>query len=60
MRGMGDGKTPLKFITVACIVNLILDLAFVKELHMGGCGRGGSHSHCPGAFHDFLCNLSYT
>lgn len=38
MRGMGDGKTPLKFITVACIVNIILDLVFVKVFHMGAAG----------------------
>ncbi len=38
MRGMGDGKTPLKFITVACIINIILDMVFVKELHMGATG----------------------
>lgn len=42
MRGMGDGKTPLKFITVACIVNIILDLVFVKELHMGAAGAAAA------------------
>lgn len=38
MRGMGDGKTPLKFITIACIVNIILDLIFVRVFHMGAAG----------------------
>ena len=38
MRGMGDGKTPMKFITVACVINIILDLVFVKGFHMGATG----------------------
>lgn len=42
MRGMGDGKTPLKFITVACVVNIVLDIVFVKELHMGAAGAAGA------------------
>lgn len=38
MRGMGDGKTPFKFITAACVVNIVLDIVFVRELHMGAAG----------------------
>ncbi len=35
MRGMGDSKRPLVFIAIAAIMNIILDLAFVKGLGMG-------------------------
>lgn len=42
MRGMGDGKTPLKFIAAACIVNIILDLVFVKGLSYGAAGAAAA------------------
>ena len=29
LRGLGDSKTPLLFLVVACIINIILDLLFV-------------------------------
>ena len=34
MRGMGDSKRPFLFIAVAAILNMILDVLFVKYLHM--------------------------
>ena len=33
-RGLGDSKSPLLFVLVACIVNVIGDLALVAGLHM--------------------------
>jgi len=38
LRGMGDSKSPLYFITVACIVNIILDFVFVAGLKWGAMG----------------------
>lgn len=38
MRGMGDGKTPLEFVVVACVVNIVLDLIFVGIFHWGALG----------------------
>lgn len=37
-RGLGDSKSPLLFVLVACIVNVIGDLALVAGLHMDAAG----------------------
>ena len=37
-RGMGDSKSPLLFVLVACIVNIIGDLILVAGLHMDAAG----------------------
>lgn len=38
LRGMGDSKSPVYFISVACVVNIILDLILVGVFHMGAAG----------------------
>ena len=38
LRGMGNSKQPLYFVTVSCIVNVILDLILVAGYHMGAFG----------------------
>ena len=38
LRGIGDSKTPLYFLIIASVVNVVLDLYFVIELHMGVAG----------------------
>lgn len=38
LRGMGDSKNPLIFVTIACVINIILDIVLVKEFHMGSKG----------------------
>ena len=38
LRGMGDSRHPLLFISVATVVNLVLDLLFVAVFHMGAFG----------------------
>lgn len=37
-KGLGDSKSPLLFVLVACIVNVIGDLALVAGLHMDAAG----------------------
>lgn len=37
-RGLGDSKSPLLFVFVACIVNIVGDLVFVAVLHMDAAG----------------------
>lgn len=37
-RGLGDSQSPLLFVLVACIVNVIGDLALVAGLHMDAAG----------------------
>ena len=37
-RGLGDSKSPMYFITVACVVNIALDYYFMGTLHLGPAG----------------------
>ena len=37
-RGLGDSKSPLLFVLVACIVNIVGDLLLVAGLHMDAAG----------------------
>lgn len=38
LRGMGDSKTPMYFIAVACAANIVLDYIFIGVLGMGATG----------------------
>lgn len=38
LRGLGDSKSPLIFIGIACVSNIILDLLFVGPAGMGAAG----------------------
>lgn len=37
-RGMGDSKSPIYFITMACLANIGLDYLFMGALHLGPAG----------------------
>lgn len=37
-RGMGDSVRPLYFVAIACMINIVLDLVFVKNMGMGAAG----------------------
>lgn len=34
LRGYGDSKRPMVFVGIACVINIVLDFVFVKDLHM--------------------------
>lgn len=40
LRALGDSKTPLYFLIISAVLNIVADLVFVVQLHMGvlGCG----------------------
>jgi len=38
IRALGDSKTPLIFLVIACIINIVLDIIFITRLHMGVAG----------------------
>lgn len=40
MRGMGDSKSPLYFVTISCAINIILDFILVGGLRLGAKGAG--------------------
>lgn len=37
-RGAGDSRSPMYFVVVACVVNIVLDFAFIGILGMGAAG----------------------
>ena len=37
-RGLGDSKSPMYFIAVACAANIVLDYVFIGGLHLGASG----------------------
>lgn len=37
-RGMGDSKSPMYFIAIACVVNIVLDYVFIGGFHLGAAG----------------------
>ena len=38
LRGLGDSKTPLYFVALACVINIILDFILVGYYHLGATG----------------------
>lgn len=38
LRGLGDSKRPLYFVTAACLLNVVLDILFVGGFHWGAGG----------------------
>jgi putative MATE family efflux protein len=40
MRAVGDSKTPLYFLVIACVINIILDFVFILAFHTGVIGAG--------------------
>lgn len=41
-RGLGDSKTPLIAVAIACVCNIIGDLIFVSKLHLGASGAAAA------------------
>lgn len=37
-RGLGDSKSPMYFVAVACVVNIVLDYLFIGFLGLGAMG----------------------
>ncbi len=37
-RGMGDSRTPMYLVAVACVVNIVLDYVFIGQFSMGPAG----------------------
>lgn len=38
LRGLGDSKTPLLFVFIACIINIVVDFVLVGYFHLGAKG----------------------
>lgn len=37
-RGIGDSRSPMYFIAISCVTNILLDVLFMGKLHMGASG----------------------
>lgn len=59
MRGMGDSKTPLRFVTIACVVNIILDFVLIGLFDMGSGGAAAATVFSQ-ALSMFLCIIYLT
>lgn len=35
LRGLGDSKTPLLFVFIACMINIVVDFVLVGYFHLG-------------------------
>lgn len=57
LRALGDSKTPLYFLIFSCILNTILDVIFVKYLHMNVLGAG--IATLISQFASGICSLAY-
>lgn len=54
-RGMGDSRTPVCFIAIACAVNVVLDFLLVAGFDMGAAGAAVATVVAQGI--SFLCGL---
>ncbi|MBT9874871.1 MATE family efflux transporter [Bacteroides salyersiae] len=58
LRGLGDSKTPLYFIALACIINIVLDFILVGYFHLGATGAAIATVTAQGvSFATALCFL---
>ncbi len=57
LRGLGDSKTPLYFLIIATLVNIVLDLLFVIVLGWGVAGAAWATVIAQGL--SFLCGFYY-
>lgn len=57
LRGMGDSKSPLLFVGIACVVNIAGDLLLTGALHMGAAGVAIATVTAQGV--SFLASLLY-
>lgn len=57
MMGLGDSKTPLICVLIACILNIAVDIILVKYFHMGAFGAAAATSFSQAA--SFIFSLVY-
>ncbi len=57
LRGLGDSRTPLYFVGIACAVNVVMDFALVAGCHMGAAGAAAATVLAQGI--SFAASLVY-
>lgn len=48
-RGLGDSRSPMYFIAVACVANIVLDYLFIGYFHLGPAGAALGNYTGPGS-----------
>ncbi|MDO4287547.1 MAG: MATE family efflux transporter [Eubacterium sp.] len=56
-RGMGDSKSPLVFVAIACVINILGDFVLVALCHMGAAGAALATTASQGI--SFIAAVSY-
>lgn len=56
-RGLGDSKTPVYFIALACVINIVVDIVLVAGFHMGAAGAALATTLSQGI--SFIVSLFY-
>lgn len=55
-RGLGDSSSPLLFVLVACVINVVGDLVLVAGLHMDAAGAAiATVRHRPAVWYLRCC-----
>ena len=49
-RSLGDSRTPLIFLIISSVLNIILDIVLITVIPLGVRGSGLCHRHRPGCF----------
>ena len=57
LRGLGDSTTPLVFVFIACVINIIVDFVLVGYVHLGAAGAAIATVSAQGIA--FLFSLIY-
>ena len=57
LRGMGDSKSPMYFIAIACVANIILDYVFIGYFKLGAVGAALGTTLSQGI--SVICALTY-
>ncbi len=57
LRALGDSKTPLLFVAIACVFNIVLDVVLVRGFQMGAGGAALATSFAQGI--SFVFSLIY-
>lgn len=57
LRGMGDSKSPMYFIAIACVANIILDYVFIGYFKLGSIGAALGTTLAQGI--SVICALVY-
>lgn len=57
LRGLGDSRSPLRFLIIACVANIVLDYILVGPLHLGVAGAAAATVLAQGI--SWICSIRF-